>query len=808
MAGKVGALRGIKLPGDVPWDEHPPAAGGILVSSTEAGHRTRWLGPKPNDPDHPSLSSFMYQNGGVYVGKRALDRFKGTITSNRTICVFGDSLAQAAVKGADGWPERLARILGTKYGPRLTAGAGYYGLYRSGSTGGFTNTDREWTVGANSGFAALLATDTAALGPNLCAMKATAAARQDRSCTTTANSRTVTCATAAAADLGALVTGTGIPPNTYIVFVTVSTSVILSRPANAAGTNTLQFHKSVISWTRPIATNNIGVQVFDAITVNTDATVTSATANFKSMHTGQMVTGANVPANSTVSLINSDSSIELSAAATGTTNGGELVIHDGRTVTDNATTSGSATITSNNALFSAQDVFCKVVGTNIPAGTYILRVISQRQAVLSANASGTGSSLFLFIQNNQNGRAVSDMATTAFSATVTSATAAFSPADVGRPVVGANIPGNTFIQSVTNSTTAVLTNNIPVTTTGCDLRIGAYSALNVTEVQLLWVNNVSGNGASFLYSLDGGRFFTSVTQSATGTPRLEALTIPATNPESVIVCAELAAGTASQTVQTGLFAFERSSSAFSGFRLFNISRDAQSLAVMCQGGVGDQLAILDTGNGAYTGLFPDLIIVLFTNDSVSAFSSEQKFWNAMNRIMMRTGSDIIFVQAFEQAIDGVFGRNYNSQRSLANSMKKACFETPIPYVYANDVSLTSGVATITSATISFSVADVGKTVRGDGIPAGTIISSITSVSVATMSANATANVTNGFCQIMGTASSTGYVVIDWYEALRAQGLRGYEDANIDGLMVDTVHQTQLAHNDLARRIGSLLEVYG
>lgn len=801
----AGARRGVGIGNDYPYDEIPPDESAVLVVDRE-NKTARWLTASPTD-DHQPFSSMLYQNAGIYVGQRALDKWKFTLTSNRTVVFLGDSLGQAAVKGHDGWVERLARMLGAKYGPRLTAGAGYYGLYRSGNTGGFTNTDREWYVNPNSAFAALAITDGAQLGPYLSAMKSAGSATRDLSCTPTANSRTLASAALfVSGDVGSLVSGVGIPPNTFVTSFTDTSNVVLSRPAHSSpGAQTLRFHKDIIEWKRPIATNNTGVQVYDAVTVNLDPTVASVTANFKGMHIGAMVTGTNIPANTTVASINSPSSIELSVGAGGSFSGGHLTVHDGRTVTDCVTTA-STTITSETAEFDADDQNCKVVGLNIAAGSYIVRVISERQVVLNNAATAGGG--FLFIQNNANGRNVVDMATTAGSATITSATAAFSPGDVNRPITGAGVPSNTFIQSVTNSTTAVLTNLMAFTTTGCDMQLGAFSTTSTSELQILWVNNVGGNGAEFIYSTDGGVRWTAVPQSASGAQRLQTLSVAATNPESLLIAAETSLFAASQTVQAGVFAYERSSSAFSGLRLYNISRDGQSLTNACQGGVGDPLAILDAGDGSFVGIEPDLFIVLFTNDVTQG--TQQTYWNAVNRLIARTNryADILFIVNFEQAPSSAVGRATKLQRRFAQLLKKAALETPIPYWYAADGATTISTPTITSATISFNQSDIGKSIVGQDIPAGTVITAVASATSATMSQNATATHVNDCSfQIRAARVDTENAVLDLYEAWQAQGIRGYADANKQGLMADTLHQSQLGHNDMARRVGTLLEMF-
>lgn len=68
-------------------------------------------------------------------------------------------------------------------------------------------------------------------------------------------------------------------------------------------------------------------------------------------------------------------------------------------------------------------------------------------------------------------RTPTDCVTTNTSATITSATANFQAGDVGAHVTGTGIPTSTFILSVTNTTTAVLTNNATASGTGVSLAI-------------------------------------------------------------------------------------------------------------------------------------------------------------------------------------------------------------------------------------------------------------------------------------------------------------------------------------------------
>lgn len=61
-------------------------------------------------------------------------------------------------------------------------------------------------------------------------------------------------------------------------------------------------------------------------------------------------------------------------------------------------------------------------------------------------------------------------------ATVTSATAAFTSADVGRTITGSGIPANTTISSVTNATTIIMSAVATLTATGVSITIGRPGA--------------------------------------------------------------------------------------------------------------------------------------------------------------------------------------------------------------------------------------------------------------------------------------------------------------------------------------------
>lgn len=73
-------------------------------------------------------------------------------------------------------------------------------------------------------------------------------------------------------------------------------------------------------------------------------------------------------------------------------------------------------------------------------------------------------------------RTVTDGVTTNADATITSATAAWTQADVGRPITGTGIPAGTTIRSVTSSTDAELSANASASGTGVTFTIGVALA--------------------------------------------------------------------------------------------------------------------------------------------------------------------------------------------------------------------------------------------------------------------------------------------------------------------------------------------
>jgi hypothetical protein len=142
-----------------------------------------------------------------------------------------------------------------------------------------------------------------------------------------------------------------------------------------------------------------------------------------------------------------------------------------RTLLDGVTTSGSATLTSATAVFNASDVGNPVSCTNFPAGTTISSRTSATAVTLSQNATASGSGKVFTVYGDGN-RTLMDAATTNATTTLTSNTAYFTAADVGKPVVGTSIVAGSTIASVTNSTTAVLSSAATQTVANSTITIG------------------------------------------------------------------------------------------------------------------------------------------------------------------------------------------------------------------------------------------------------------------------------------------------------------------------------------------------
>jgi hypothetical protein len=155
-----------------------------------------------------------------------------------------------------------------------------------------------------------------------------------------------------------------------------------------------------------------------------------------------------------------------------------------RTVTDGATTSGSSTITSATGAFTTADWGKLVTGTGIPANTTIVAIVSSTSVKLSANATATGASVSLTFSPYlvPSARQVTDGVTVNASASLTSASAAFTTADLGKAVTGTGIPANTYITTITSATAVVLSQSATASASSVTVTVSPQVASQVTVV--------------------------------------------------------------------------------------------------------------------------------------------------------------------------------------------------------------------------------------------------------------------------------------------------------------------------------------
>jgi hypothetical protein len=165
----------------------------------------------------------------------------------------------------------------------------------------------------------------------------------------------------------------------------------------------------------------------------------------------------------------------------------QAVWHNGAAwhLADGVTTSGSATVTSATGHFNAAtDLNHTLAGPAIlgpiPANSFIIAVNSPTSVTLNNKATASKTAVSLTISNSST-RGVANGVTTLNSTTISSATANFLPADVGRIVTGTNIPGYDTIASVTNTTTAVLTTKATASGTLQTFTIGANEQTSNTR---------------------------------------------------------------------------------------------------------------------------------------------------------------------------------------------------------------------------------------------------------------------------------------------------------------------------------------
>jgi prepilin-type N-terminal cleavage/methylation domain-containing protein len=90
------------------------------------------------------------------------------------------------------------------------------------------------------------------------------------------------------------------------------------------------------------------------------------------------------------------------------------------------------------------------------------------------------------------GRSLSDASITSGSANLTSATGAFTSADLGKSVTGSNIPSGTTVSTVSSSTAIVMSASATATASGATVRIGSAATISYYQSGTSFIRNVNG----------------------------------------------------------------------------------------------------------------------------------------------------------------------------------------------------------------------------------------------------------------------------------------------------------------------------
>jgi hypothetical protein len=412
---------------------------------------------------------------------------------------------------------------------------------------------------------------------------------------------------------------------------------------------------------------------------------------------------------------------------------------------DGVTTATSTTITSATANFdTTNDVGATVVGPGLPAGTRITSVTNATTAVLNNPATTT----------SEAARTVTDGNTTSGSTTVTSATAAFaSPADVNQNIAGAGIPAGSTIVSVTNATTAVISQ--AATATSPRSVNDGVTTLNSTTISSATANFSAGDAGMSIAGagiptgttiLEGFGTTARISQAATlgGT----AVTFNISQPSLTIGGATFvispppyipfpAPGASPVPPLTGDTTF------------FNDPTFGRNVFI-----------VVPTARIAHTGSSQSLLLKgLFADDSFS-----------VNDATITANSNIITSPSGQfktNAVGEDIGRVVTGPgiptgdfiASITNSTT-AVLETnanagSAPQV-VNDGATTATSNVVTSGTAGFTAASVGADISGAGIPVGSVITTFVNSTTVDISNNATATATGVTLTIGNTANTVTF----------------------------------------------------
>jgi hypothetical protein len=222
-----------------------------------------------------------------------------------------------------------------------------------------------------------------------------------------------------------------------------------------------------------------------------------------------------------------------------------------------------------------------------------------------------------------------------------------------------------------------------------------------------------------------------------------------------------------------------------GTVVHNLGHQHQTLAAFCRPSAGDPLALLDD-------LRPDLITVLFSNDV--RLHDAVSFGKKLRRLIRRVApyADVLLISPFEQ----------RPPRLVADAVTEV------------------GSQVIRSETALFLATDSRSHISGTNIAEGATIASVQSTQTATMTASATGSSDRGELAIEGrrdaatqaeyravtkeVAASTGCAFLDLHDAWTSSVGASWDAAWAAGLMHDSLHPTQLGHDDIATRVRAVL----
>lgn len=170
-----------------------------------------------------------------------------------------------------------------------------------------------------------------------------------------------------------------------------------------------------------------------------------------------------------------------------------------KTVSDGVITKNQPKLVSATAAFTTDDVGSRVTGPGIASGSRIQAYTNATTVTMSAPATATASSAKVTIGG---ARSFSDAATTLGSATLKSTSdAVFTQRDVGLPIAGNGIATGSKIQSVTNKTTATLSQAATASASGVTATIG-YSTVTFAVQDQTIVRKENGEITTIASSTD------------------------------------------------------------------------------------------------------------------------------------------------------------------------------------------------------------------------------------------------------------------------------------------------------------------